>query len=101
LNRLQEAIADCNESLRHQPGDGGTLNARGTAYLKLDQLDLALADFDTVLRADPKNAFSLYGRGTAKGLKGDQAGADADIAAAKQISPDIAEDFEFLGVPAR
>ena len=33
--------------------------------------------------------------------KGDQAEADADIAAAKQISADIAEDFQFLGVPAR
>jgi len=101
VNRLQEAIADCNESLRRQPGDGGALNARGTAYLKLDQLDLALTDFDTALQADPKDAFSLYGRGIAKGLKGDQAGADADIAAAKQISSDITEDFEFLGLPAR
>jgi hypothetical protein len=27
-------------------------------------------------------------------------GADTDIAAAKQISPDIAEDFERYGVPA-
>jgi len=61
----------------------------------------ALADFDTALRTDPKNAFSLYGRGIAKGLKGDRAGADADIAAAKQISPDVATDFERYGVSAR
>jgi len=91
---------DCNESLRLQPGEGGALNARGTAYLKLDRLDLARADFDTALRTDPKNAFSLYGRGIAKGLKGDRSGADADIAAAKQISPDIAADFERYGVSA-
>jgi len=92
---------DCNESRRLQPGEGGALNARGTAYLKLDRLDLARADFDTALRTDPKNAFSLYGRGIAKGLKGDRAGADADIAAAKQISPDVATDFERYGVSAR
>jgi hypothetical protein len=63
-------------------------------------LDRALADFDTALRAEPKNAFSFYGRGITKRLKGDTAGADSDIAAAKQISPDIAEDFELFGVPA-
>jgi hypothetical protein len=33
-------------------------------------------------------------------LTGDKAGADADIATAKQISPDIAEDFGRYGVPA-
>jgi hypothetical protein len=43
-----------------------------------------------VVRADPKNAVALYGRGMAKQLKGDKAGANADIAAAKQINPDIA-----------
>jgi hypothetical protein len=31
---------------------------------------------------------------------GNKAGADADIAAAEQISPDIAEDFERYGVRA-
>jgi len=34
-------------------------------------------------------------------LKGDEEGADPDIAAAKQISPEIAEDFERYGVPAQ
>ena len=68
--------------------------------MKLDQLDPALADFDTALRAEPKNAFSLYGRGIAKRLRGDAAGANGDIAAAKQISPDIAEEFELFGVHA-
>jgi hypothetical protein len=39
----------------------------------------------------------------AKRLKADKAGADADadIAAAEQISPDIAEDFERYDVSAR
>ena len=63
-------------------------------------LNLALADYDAALQANPKNAFSLYGRGVAKRLQGDATGADADIAAAEQTSPDIAEDFERYGVPA-
>ena len=91
---------DCNESLRLRPGDGDTLGNRGLVYLKLNKLDLALADYDAALQANPKNAFSLYGRGMAKWLTGDKAGADTDIATAKQISPDIAEDFGRYGVRA-
>jgi tetratricopeptide (TPR) repeat protein len=97
--RLQEAVVDCNESLRLRPGDGNTLGNRGLAYLKLKKLDLALTDYDASLQANP-NASALYGRGIAKRLRGDKAGADADIAAAEQISPDIAEDFERYGVDA-
>jgi tetratricopeptide (TPR) repeat protein len=100
VNRFQGAVADCNESLRLRPGYGNALESRGLAYLKLKKLDLALADYDAALEVIPKNAFSLYGRGMTKWLKRDKAGANADIAAAKQISPDVAEDFERYGVPA-
>jgi tetratricopeptide (TPR) repeat protein len=94
-------VADCNESLRLLPGDGEALGYRGLAYLKMKRLDLALADYDAALQANPKNAFSLYGRGVAKRLNGHQAGANSDIAAAEQINPDIAADFERYGVRAR
>ncbi|MGO9787571.1 MAG: hypothetical protein ACLPL5_12300, partial [Stellaceae bacterium] len=40
----------------------------------------------------------LYGRGLAKHLKGDKAGGDADMAAAKLAFPDIADKFAKLGV---
>jgi hypothetical protein len=39
----------------------------------------------------------LYGLGTAKLRKGDSSG-NADIASAKAIKPDIAEDFVRYGV---
>ena len=99
VNRLQEAVADCNEALRLRPGDGDALGNRGLAYLKLRELDRALADFDAALQANPKDASALYGRGMAKRLNGDKIGTDADIAAAQQIRPDIAADFERYGVP--
>ena len=94
VNQFQEAMADCGESLRLRPGEAGALSACGLVHAKLKELDLALADYDAALRVDPKNAFCLYGRGMAKQLMGDKAGADADIAAAKQIYPDIAGDFQ-------
>ena len=100
VNRFPEALADCNEALRLRPGDGEALGSRGLAYLKLKKADLAVADFDAKLQAAPKDAYALYGRGMAKRLKGDEIGANADIAAAKQISPAIAERFDRYGVPA-
>jgi tetratricopeptide (TPR) repeat protein len=42
VNRLQEAVADCNESVRLRPGDADMLGNRGLAYLKMKKLDLAL-----------------------------------------------------------
>ena len=91
-------MADCNESLRVRPGDGNALRSRGLVHLKLKEVDSALADYDAALKADSKDAFSLYGRGTAKRWKGDATGADADIAAAEQIRPGIAADFERYGL---
>jgi tetratricopeptide (TPR) repeat protein len=46
--QLQQALADCNESLRILPNDADTLDSRGFAHLKLDQLDDAIVDFDVL-----------------------------------------------------
>ena len=78
------------------------MDSRGFAYLRLSRLDDAVADYDEALRRNPKQAGSLYGRGLAKLKKGDAVGGDADIAAAKAIQGDIAEEFARYGVtPAR
>jgi hypothetical protein len=46
----------------------------------------------------PEGASSLYGRGLAKLKKGDRAAADADVAAAKVIKADIAEELARYGI---
>jgi Flp pilus assembly protein TadD len=66
--------------------------------LQLGQLDNAIADFSTALAINPKFASSLYGRGLAKLRKGDRAGADADMAAAKAIKTDITEQLAGYGI---
>ena len=53
---------------------------------------------DEALGRNPKLASSLYGRGLAKLEKGDAAGGEADIAAAKAIQANIAEEFARYGV---
>jgi tetratricopeptide (TPR) repeat protein len=65
-------------------------------HLKAARWDEAIADYDKALALTPANAEVLYGRGLAKRSKGDAAG--ADLAAAQQAKPDIAQAFAALGV---
>jgi hypothetical protein len=60
---------------------------------KRGELDRAIADFDASLRLDPKMAGSLYVRGVIKLKKGDTAGGNTDIAAAKAIQKDVARNM--------
>ncbi len=95
---MQAALADCNELMKLRPNDPYALVIRGFAHLKSGQIDAALADYNAVLRHDPKNVAALYGRGTAELKKRNTARGDADVAAAKAIKPDIAEEFARYGV---
>jgi len=95
---LPLAVTDCTEALRIAPNDANIIDSRGFVYLRLSRLDDAVADYDEALRRNPKQAGSLYGRGLAKLRKGDVAGGEADIAAAKAIQVDIAEEFARYGV---
>ena len=83
--QIQQALSECNESLRIRPDNSYALNSRGFVYLKPQRLDDAIVDFNAGFAIDPKSAYSLYGRGLAKLKKGDRAGGDADVAAAKTI----------------
>jgi hypothetical protein len=51
-------------------------------------------------KINPKLATSLYGRGIAKLRKGDRANANTDILTAKQIEPNVAEEFARYGLTA-
>ncbi len=53
----------------------------------------AIADYGAAVALNPKDAGSLYCRGMAKLRGGDKTGGNADIAAAKAIKPDIAEQY--------
>ena len=98
VGQVQQALADCNESLQLRPDDAATLDSRGFTYLKLGQFDSAIADYDSVLKLKPMTASSLYGRGLAKLKKGDSNGGNSDIAAARAIQADIVEEYTRYGV---
>ncbi|MFL6799112.1 MAG: tetratricopeptide repeat protein [Xanthobacteraceae bacterium] len=94
---LKPALADCNEALRLMPSNAATLDSRGFVYLKMSQFDAAVSDFDAVLRTDSKLPFALYGRGLAK-LKNEDSSGESEMAEAKTLQPDIAEEYARYGI---
>jgi tetratricopeptide (TPR) repeat protein len=70
---------------------------RAKSYFAKGQYDRALADFDMVLRFNPRNPDGLYGRGLSEIRSGDTAAGTADMAAAKALNPNIAEEYEQSG----
>jgi tetratricopeptide (TPR) repeat protein len=95
---LKPALADCNQALRLMPNNPATLDSRGFVFLKMTNFDAAVSDYDAALRSDPKLAFALYGRGLARLRNYDPSG-EADVAAAKAIQADIAEEYARYGMP--
>ena len=92
---MPQHCSDCDQALRLRPNDDYTMTSRGFVYLWLRRLDDAIVEYDTALKLAPKvaTAFLLFGRGIAKQRKGDTAGGDADMLAAKMINPIIAKEF--------
>ena len=95
---MQQALADCNESLRLDGNDPDALASRGFTYLKLGQLADAIVDYDAALKVAPKHASSLYGRGVVKLRQADVEGGNADLATATAIQANIADEFARYGV---
>ncbi len=94
---LKQALADCNAALRLMPNNAATLDSRGFIFLKMTQFDAAVSAYDAALRIDPKLAFALYGRGLAK-LKNEDPAGEVDIAAAKTLQADIAQEYLRYGI---
>jgi tetratricopeptide (TPR) repeat protein len=94
---LKPALADCNEALHLMPNNAATLDSRGFIFLKMTLFDAAVSDYDAALRIEPNLAFALYGRGLAR-LKNEDASGESDLAAAKTLQADIAEEYARYGV---
>jgi Lipoprotein NlpI, contains TPR repeats len=95
---LKPALADCNQALRLMPNNPATLDSRGFIFLKMTNFDAAVSDYDAALQSNPKLAFALYGRGLAR-LRNEDPSGEADMAAAKTIQVDIAEEYARYGMP--
>jgi tetratricopeptide (TPR) repeat protein len=87
------AIADYSAAIRLAPNDTAAFFNRGLTYAAKDDLERAIADLSETIRLAPNHARALYVRGVARHDRGDAAGGDADIAAAKAIDADVARAF--------
>jgi tetratricopeptide (TPR) repeat protein len=98
--QLQEAVDDCTKAGSLAPKIPQIFAYRGFAYLKLGQFDKALADYDAAfaLTKSSDHADWLYVRGVAKLKKGDTAGGNADVASAKTMKADIADEYAKYGI---
>jgi len=99
---LDIALSDCNAALASPnisgPNRSHALGSRGFVYFRLGQFDRAISDSDAALKDSPRSASTLYIRGLAKYRRGDIAGGEADVAAAKTIDPKIVDTFARFGV---
>ncbi|MBM7484442.1 MULTISPECIES: tetratricopeptide repeat protein [Bradyrhizobium] len=95
----QGAVEACDKAIGSGAHTAATYDSRALAHLKAGRTDAAIADYDAALRIDPTLATALYGRGRAKIRRGETASGEADVAAAKAVRGDIAEEFARYGVP--
>ena len=95
---LADALRDCDEALKLQPGNIDARDTRGFVYLKLGDFRSRSTTTAASLQVDPNHARALYGRGLAKVKSGDKAAGDTDIANATRLNANIAQEFAKLGV---
>ena len=88
------AIADYDEAIWLKSDYVAAFYNRALTYADKGDYGRALSDFEVVLKFNPKSALALYARGWMLLKKGDTEAGNADMAAAKAITPDIAEQFD-------
>lgn len=97
---LDQALADCNESLSLQPDDARALDSRGWLHLRRAEWRAALDDFEQALKREPGRAWSLYGRGLVRQKLGEAEAGRADLDAARQVRSSIDADALRQGLVA-
>jgi tetratricopeptide (TPR) repeat protein len=95
---LDAALADCNEAARRDARATEVLDATGFVQFRLGHLKDAAADYDAALARNSRLAGALFMRGIIKLRDGDAPGGNADIVAAKDIEPAIADHYAEYGV---
>ena len=96
--KLEGALADCELALSIRHDNAGMLDSRGVALYRLGRYKDALDSYNRALALQSDLATSLYMRGQVKKKLGDDAGGDADVAAAKKQDSEILAVFKDTGL---
>jgi tetratricopeptide (TPR) repeat protein len=87
--QYEQAIKDYNHAIKLRPDHAAAFAGRGLAYANRSNFELAIEDYDRAIRIKPDYARAFYDRGLAKFGLCDLDGADADIAKAKELDPNV------------
>jgi tetratricopeptide (TPR) repeat protein len=98
LGKIDQAVQDYTSSIKLDPKYPGAYQSRGLIYLGQNKIDLAFVDFDTAVKLNPKSAESLFLRSAGFRKKGNAASANADLAAAKLLDPNIVSKMASIGL---
>ncbi len=93
IGDADRAIQDFDQAVRLNPRSAQAIGNRARTYANKGDYEQAIQDYTATIRLAPRSALAHYGRGVAKMKKGDTEGANADIAAARAITADVAEEF--------
>ena len=83
------AIKDFNHAIKLRPDRAAFFDGRGLAHANRLNFELAIKDYDQAIKLEPQRATAFYHRGLAKFGICDIDGADADIAKARTLDPNI------------
>lgn len=94
---LETALADCDQAVR-KDRNSVLMTYRGLVLYRMGRTDEALAQYAAAIKAQPRAAMALYLRGLAEEKKGDKTAGDADLAAARAIAPNLAQEYRRFGL---
>ena len=94
--QLDQALKDCDASLRLDPTNANALDSRGYALFRLGQYAQSVQAYSAALAQNPRLATSMFGRSVAEARLGQSGTAASDSAAAKALEPKIADRFASL-----
>jgi tetratricopeptide (TPR) repeat protein len=94
---LNGALADYDQAIRLKPDYAAAFYNRGLVYEEKGEYQRAVDEFTLVLQLAPRDPLVLFRRGEALLKTGNVGAANADIAAARTIKPDIAEAIDRAG----
>ena len=85
--QYDDAMDSYDGSLRINPQYDKAHKNRGNTYYAVGLNGRAIEDYSAAIHANPRYANAYYDRSLARRKKGDIAGADADLAKARQLKP--------------
>lgn len=96
---LPQALRDCDEALRAEPGHPVASAGRARLYLRMARWADAIGEYDRLLASGARSeGNAYYGRAIARLNSGDRAGGEADLAAARRHRFDVAREYARMGI---